>query len=231
MQRALLLAVLSAIYGACGGGSTATHEPSAGPVVPAEDPDDYPTGLTQQAGPPPAGLAVATFAGGCFWCIEAAFERVHGVRDAISGYTGGPEQSPSYDDVSNHRTQQAESVRVIYDPTQVTYAQLVDVFFRHIDATAVDGAFSDEGHQYRSVIFVASPEERATAEHAKAQLDASHRFDAPVATTIENAGVFWVAETYHQNFYRTHPHRFTQYHEASGRREYLRAHWGPTADY
>lgn len=225
---ALLLALAPA---ACGGGSTVAHERATGSTLPAEDPDDYPTGTAEPAGEPPTGLAVATFAGGCFWCLEAAFERVRGVRDAVSGYTGGGEPQPSYDDVSNHRTSHAEAVRVLYDPTQVTYAQLVDVFFRHIDATAVDRAFSDTGHQYRSAIFVATPEERAAAEQGKTALEASHRFDAPIATTIETAGVFWVAESYHQNFYRTHPHRFAQYHEASGRREFLRAHWGPAADY
>lgn len=186
---------------------------------------------TQPAGPPPAGLSVATFAGGCFWCLEAAFEHLDGVRDAISGYTGGTELHPSYEAVSNHRTSHAEAIRVLYDPHRVTYDQLLDLYWRRIDPTAHDRAFSDIGHQYRSVIFVHSPEQRLAAERSRAALAASHRFDAQITTTIENAPVFWVAESYHQNFWRTSPDAYTAYHEHSGRREFLRAHWGPDAPY
>lgn len=229
---ALLLGVF--VLG-CGGRTADVQAPAeAHPTSPggrSEDPDDYPTGITEPVGPPPAGLAAATFAGGCFWCMEAAFERVPGVRDAVSGYTGGPEQHPRYDDVSNHRTGHAEAVRVLYDPAAVTYAHLLEVFFRHADPTAVDRAFVDEGPQYRSVIYVASAAERAAAEQAKAAMQASGRFDGPIVTTIEDAGVFWVAEAYHQDFYRTHPNRYEGYHEHSGRREALRARWGPDAEY
>ncbi len=188
-------------------------------------------GGTVEAGPVPAGLAVATFAGGCFWCIEYAFEHLPGVRDAISGYTGGPELHPGYEQVSNHGTGHAEAVRVLYDPNVVTYEQLLDLYWRRVDAIHPDRSFSDWGHQYRSVIYVHSPAQRAAAERSKAALDASHRFEAPLLTTIEDATVFWVAEGYHQNFWRTTPGRFEAYHEHSGRREFLRAHWGPDAPY
>ena len=108
-------------------------------------------------------LEKATFAGGCFWCMEAAFEHVPGVQDAISGYTGGTEQHPTYDDVSNRRTSQAEAIRVIYNPSQVTYDQLLDVYWRRVDPTGVDRAFSDVGRQYRSVIFVHDAAQREAA--------------------------------------------------------------------
>lgn len=205
----------------------AAHAPAAQMTVPAHlDPDG-----TQPAPPPPAGLAVATFAGGCFWCMEYAFEHLNGVRDAISGYAGGSEVQPSYEDVSNHRTTHAESVRVLYDPAVVTYEQLLDLYWHRVDATDRDAAFADQGHQYRAVIFVHSPEQRAAAERSKRQIEASGRFGEPILVTIEDAPVFWVAEAYHQNFWRTTPDRFNAYHEHSGRREYLRAHWGPDAPY
>lgn len=199
--------------------------------APANPPDDDNAGGTQPAPPPPAGLAVATFAGGCFWCMEAAFEHLDGVRDAVSGYTGGSERHPSYEEVSNHRTSHAEAIRVLYDPNRVTYDQLLDLFWRRIDPTAHDRAFADVGHQYRSVIFVHTPEQRAAAERSRAAIASSHRFEGPITTTIEDAPVFWVAEDYHQNFWRTSPERYNEYHENSGRREFLRAHWGPNAPY
>jgi len=186
---------------------------------------------TQAADPPPAGLAAAVFAGGCFWCLEAAFERVPGVRDAVSGYIGGPERHPTYEAVSNHATGHAEAVRVLYDPGVVTYARLLDVYWRHVDPTTPDQAFVDRGHQYRSAIYVQNAEERAEAERSRQALTAANRFGAPIVTTIEAVTVFWVAEDYHQNFYRTHPDHYHQYHEHSGRREYLRRIWGPNADY
>ncbi len=217
--------------------TTTTSAPSANdsamnPVAqaPANAPDDG-EGGTQPAGPPPAGLAVATFAGGCFWCMEAAFEHLDGVRDAVSGYTGGSERHPTYDAVSNHRTSHAEAVRVLYDPNRVTYEQLLDLFWRRIDPTARDRAFADIGHQYRSVVFVHSPEQRAAAERSRAAIASSGRFEGPITTTIEDAPVFWVAEDYHQNFWHTSPERYNSYHENSGRREFLRAHWGPNAPY
>lgn len=207
------------------GGPVAAHAAPAAPVL------DEPTGVTQPAPAAPAGLSEATFAGGCFWCMEAAFERLDGVRAVLSGYTGGREQHPSYDAVSNHATSHAEAIRVHFDPTVITYERLLDHFWRHIEPTARDRAFVDSGRQYRSVIFVHGPAQRAAAERSKQRLAASGRFSDPIVTTIEDAPVFWVAEAYHQDFYRTHPDRYHSYHEHSGRREFLRAHWGADADY
>ena len=219
--------------------ATVAAAPAAAPAAPAHtasaaDPDDFPVvpdGGTREAVAPPAGMAVATFAGGCFWCMEAAFEQVDGVRDAISGYTGGTEQHPTYDDVSNHRTSQAEAIRVVYNPAVVTYDQLLDVFWRRIDPTGVDRAFSDTGHQYRSAVFAHDAAQRAAATRTREGVAALGRFTAPITTTIEDAGVFWVAEDYHQNFWRTHSVHYRAYHEHSGRREFLRAHWGADAPY
>jgi methionine-S-sulfoxide reductase len=206
--------------------------PSAPVATPAPSPvADEPSGETQPAPPAPAGLAEATFAGGCFWCMEAAFERVEGVRAVLSGYTGGRELHPSYDAVSNHETSHAEAIRVHFDPRVVTYARLLDHYWRHIDPTTPDRAFADVGHQYRSVIYVHDAAQRAEAERSKRALADSGRFHETLVTAIEDAPVFWVAEAYHQDFYRTHPDRYHSYHEHSGRREFLRAHWGPDADY
>lgn len=227
---------------AAGGGEhgddrgASTLGPLPSPGVAGERPGETPAaptraGGTQAAGDPPEGLAVATFAGGCFWCIEAAFEHLEGVRDAVSGYTGGREIGPTYEEVANHRTSHAEAVRVYYDPSRVTYDQLLHLFWRRIDPIHPDQSFVDRGHQYRSAIFVHSPEQRAAAERSLREIAQSGVFDAPLHVTIEDAGVFWIAEDYHQNFWRTTPDRYHGYHENSGRREFLRAHWGPTAEY
>lgn len=248
-HTSVMFTLTSVLLMGCGasGCSGARHDPPAMSPEPmriplaahaqpaAHAPDTTPArdlqGGTVEAGPPPAGLSVATFAGGCFWCMEAAFEHLPGVRDAISGYTGGPELHPSYEQVSNHRTQQAEAVRVLYDPRAVTYEQLLDLYWRRVDPVDRDRAFADTGHQYRSVIFVHDAQQRAAAERSLREISASGRYHAPVLTTVEDAPVFWVAEDYHQNFWRTSPEHYTEYHENSGRREFLRAVWGPDAPY
>lgn len=247
LRSTILLSVLVTGCGTSGCGSsmsnqpsptaipTVTPEPGAAPAAPAAPAAHGAAidlhGGTVEAGPPPAGLAVATFAGGCFWCMEAAFEHQAGVRDAISGYTGGPELHPGYEQVSNHGTGHAEAIRVLYDPRAVTYEQLLDLYWHRVDPVHPDRAFVDSGHQYRSAIFVHSPEQRAAAERSRAAIVASGRFHAPVVTTVEDAPVFWVAEDYHQNFWRTSPDRYEAYHEHSGRREFLRETWGPDAPY
>lgn len=238
MRTALTLALALA----AGCNRSAPTQPAHAPVAdhaPARPPSPPPPspaaprdleGGTVEATPPPEGVAVATFAGGCFWCLEAAFESVPGVRDAVSGYTGGAELHPSYEQVSNHGTTHAEAVRVLYDPQRVTYEQLLQLFWRRVDPTSPERSFVDVGRQYRSVIFAHSPAQRAAAERSLREVVASRVFER-VATTVEDAGAFWVAEDYHQNFYRTHPERYHEYHEHSGRREFLRARWGPDAPY
>jgi peptide-methionine (S)-S-oxide reductase len=179
--------------------------------------------------PPRAGLAVATFAGGCFWCMEAPFERLPGVGEVVSGYTGGPEVGPTYEEVSSGDTGHAEAVRVVYDPSVITYERLLEVFWRNIDPTTVDQSFVDHGHQYRTAIYVHSPEQRAAALASKRALEVANRFGAPIVTTIEDAGPFYRAEAYHQDFYRTTPVRYRSYRRGSGRDEYIERIWGPGA--
>jgi methionine-S-sulfoxide reductase len=237
LRASLLLSLLSVLVAGCGtsgcGASTAPRaaHSQASPAAPAAPAAVDLRGGTVEAAEPPAGLAVATFAGGCFWCMEAAFEHQAGVRDAISGYTGGPELHPGYEQVSNHGTGHAEAIRVLFDPSAVTYEQLLDLYWRRVDPVHEDQAFVDRGHQYRSVIYAHTPAQRAAAERSLQAIAASGRFHERIVTTVEDATVFWVAEDFHQDFWRTSPDRYEGYHEHSGRREFLRAHWGPDAPY
>jgi peptide methionine sulfoxide reductase msrA/msrB len=175
--------------------------------------------------PAPAMTRTAIFAGGCFWCTEADFEKVDGVIDAVSGYTGGKEVNPTYEQVSSGRTGHVEAVKVIYDPTKVSYAQLLDVFWRHVDPTDDGGQFVDRGPQYKSAIFYGNEEEHQLAEASKEKLAASGRFDKPIVTLIELAGPFYPAEDYHQNYYKKNPIRYKWYRSGSGRDRFLEKAW------
>jgi peptide methionine sulfoxide reductase msrA/msrB len=175
--------------------------------------------------PAPAMTRTAIFAGGCFWCTEADFEKVDGVIDAVSGYTGGKEVNPTYEQVSSGRTGHVEAVQVIYDPTKVSYAQLLDVFWRHVDPTDDGGQFVDRGSQYKSAIFYGNEEEHQLAEASKEKLAASGRFDKPIVTLIEPAGPFYPAEDYHQNYYKKNPIRYKWYRSGSGRDRFLEKAW------
>ena len=173
---------------------------------------------------------VATFAGGCFWCMESPFEKIDGVRAVVSGYTGGAKENPSYEEVSAGTTGHVEAVQVSFDPAKVSYAQLLDVFWRQIDPTDAMGQFVDRGSQYRAAIFYHSDEQRRLAEASKAKVAASRRFAKPVATEILPAGRFWPAEEYHQDYYRKNPIRYKYYRWGSGRDEFLERTWGKEGD-
>ena len=175
-----------------------------------------------------AGMQTAVFAGGCFWCTEADFEKVDGVAEAVSGYTGGNVADPTYEQVSAGGTGHIEAVKVFYDPNRITYAQLLEVFWRHIDPTDADGQFVDRGDQYRSAIFYADEQQLRMARESKAQLEASGQFDRPVVTEILPLGVFYEAEAYHQDYYKKNPIRYRGYRSGSGRDQFLRNAW--TAD-
>jgi len=177
----------------------------------------------------PAMTASAVFAGGCFWCTEADFEKLPGVIDAISGYTGGEVAKPSYEQVSVGGTGHVEAVKVIYDPARITYAQLLDWFWRHIDPTDAGGQFVDRGSQYRSAIFYATPGQQREAEASKAQLAASGPFGKKIVTAIEPLGPFYPAEDYHQNYYKENPVRYHYYRWGSGRDQFLEKSWGKEA--
>jgi peptide methionine sulfoxide reductase msrA/msrB len=167
----------------------------------------------------------AVFAGGCFWCTESDFEKVDGVIEVVSGYTGGQVDNPTYNQVSAGGTGHVEAVKVIYDPHKVTYAQLLDYFWRHVDPTDAGGQFVDRGNQYRSVIFYADEEQRQMAEASKKALAAAGRFDRPIMTSILPLGVFYEAEAYHQDYYKKNPIRYNWYRSGSGRDQFLRQAW------
>lgn len=150
--------------------------------------------------PIPDDAAVAVFASGCFWCVESIYESVDGVYEAVSGYAGGNETNPSYEEVAYGRTTHAEAVQVYYDPDLVDYGTLVDVFFNSQNPTQVDGQGPDRGRQYRSIIFYSTPEEQQVAQSKKEALDASGAYDRPIAADIEPLERFWVAEAYHQDY-------------------------------
>ena len=167
----------------------------------------------------------ATFAGGCFWCVEADFDKVDGVIEAVSGYTGGHTENPTYEEVSTGTTGHVEAVQVLYDPDRVSYEELLDVFWRHVDPTDEGGQFVDRGSQYRTALFYHNDEQRRTAEASRKALDASGRFDRPVVTPILEAGPFYPAEDYHQNYYRNHGMRYSLYRQGSGRDAFLKKAW------
>jgi peptide methionine sulfoxide reductase msrA/msrB len=182
--------------------------------------------MNAQTDTKPGPTQTAVFAGGCFWCTESDFEKVDGVVGAISGYTGGDMANPTYEKVSAGGTGHVEAVKVIYDPTKITYEQLLDVFWRHVDPTDNGGQFVDRGSQYRSVIFYADDKERGMAEASKKELAASGRFDKPVVTEILPLGAFYPAEDYHQDYYKKNPIRYSWYRSGSGRDQFLEKAWG-----
>ena len=166
---------------------------------------------------PAAKNATASFAGGCFWCVEADFDKLPGVVDTESGYTGGQVSNPTYEQVSHGGTGHAEAVRVTYDPEKVTYEQLLDYFWRHVDPTVKDRQFCDTGNQYRSAIFYQGDAQRLAAEASKTRLEKSGRF-ARIYTEVVPAGAFYPAEEYHQDYYKKNPIRY-KYYRTSCRRD------------
>jgi len=177
----------------------------------------------------PKNLKTATFAGGCFWCVESDFEKVDGVVEAVSGYTGGQKPNPTYKEVSAGGTGHAEAVQVHYDPAKITYKELLDVFWRHVDPTDGGGQFVDRGSQYRTAIFYHDEEQKRIAEESKAELDKSGRFSKPVVTEIVPLSEFYTAEDYHQDYYEKNPLRYKYYRYGSGRDQFLDSTWASEA--
>jgi peptide-methionine (S)-S-oxide reductase len=168
--------------------------------------------------------AVAIFAGGCFWCMESDFDKVPGVLETISGYSGGHVANPTYEEVSSGTTGHAESEKVVYDPSKVSYQQLLTYYWHHIDPTVKDRQFCDVGNQYRTVIFVANDEERKLAEASKKKVEAELK--VPIYTEIVNAGPFYKAEEYHQDFYMKNPVKYKFYRWNCGRDQRVKQIWG-----
>jgi peptide methionine sulfoxide reductase msrA/msrB len=171
-------------------------------------------------------LQKATFAGGCFWCTEADFEKLPGVVKVISGYTGGKKENPTYEEVSSGMTGHLEGVQVYYDPTRINYEELLDYFWKHIDPTDPGGQFVDRGAQYRSAIFYHDEEQKRLAEKSKEALSQSGRFNKPIVTEILKFTQFYEAEDYHQDYYKTHSLKYKYYRYRSGRDQFLEKVWG-----
>ncbi len=216
--RFLLLAVGLTLAGCGGQGeervmakNAEATEKAGGAAIPADRP-----------------TAVATFAGGCFWCIEHPFQQLDGVIEVTSGYTGGQEVNPTYDHVSAGTTGHLEAVQITYDPAKITYAELLDVFWQQIDPTDAGGQFVDRGKQYRTAVFYHDEEQRRQAEASKAALAKSGRYDRPLVTEIVPAAAFYRAEEYHQDYAEKNPMRYGYYRHGSGRDQYLKKTWGET---
>ncbi len=186
--------------------------------------------LAEPVGPPPEGQSVATFAGGCFWCVEEAFDPVEGVERTTSGYTGGDVADPSYYQVAGGDTGHAEAVRIVYDPERVSYRELLEVFWHNIDPTQRNRQFCDRGPEYRSAIFVHDEEQRRLAEQSRERIADSGVLSKPIVTEIEPAGPFYAAEERHQNYYQKNPDRYMFYKASCGREARLRQIWGPKGD-
>lgn len=170
--------------------------------------------------------AKATFAGGCFWCMEEAFEGIEGIVSVTSGYTGGQKVNPGYEEVSAGGTGHAESVEVLYDPAKVSYGKLLEVFWHNIDPTTPDRQFCDGGNQYRSAIFYHDEEQKRLAEESRKKVEATKPFKGPIVTQIVPASTFYAAEEYHQDFYKKNPIRYKYYKYSCGRAKRLEELWG-----
>ncbi|MGI8891450.1 MAG: peptide-methionine (S)-S-oxide reductase MsrA [Chthoniobacterales bacterium] len=180
------------------------------------------------------GLAVTTqaetktaiFAGGCFWCMQEPFDQVKGVTKTVVGYTGGSKEDANYTAVSAHKTQHREAIEVTYDPAQISYDKLLDVFWHHINPTQANGQFHDIGLSYQAAIYYGNDEEKKLAEGSKEKLGQSGKFDQPIATEILPFKPFYPAEDYHQKYYQKNPAAYEAYHVGSGRVSYLEKIWG-----
>jgi len=176
-------------------------------------------------------LRIATFAGGCFWCVESDFDNVAGVVRTVSGYTGGPSKNPTYKQVTAGGSGHREAVQIFYDPKKVTYATLLEVFWRSVDPTDGGGQFCDRGESYGTAIFANSPEQKRLAEASKRKIEASGVLKRRIVTPIETAGSFYPAEGYHQDYYEKNPVRYKFYRYRCGRDQRIRELWGDKAHF
>lgn len=171
-----------------------------------------------------AQTETAIFAGGCFWCMVQPFDTQPGIQSVVSGFTGGHTVNPTYAEVASHTTGHTEAVKITFDPTVISYADLVEIYWRQTDPTDASGQFQDRGDSYRPVIFVDGPAQRQAAEASKAALSNSGRFDEPIVTQIEDVQPFYPAEEEHQDFYRKNPFRY-QIEEMGGRQDFIQNKW------
>ena len=178
------------------------------------------------AEPSPVATKTAIFAGGCFWCMQSPFDHAKGVVKTVVGYAGGSERDANYHEVSAHRTQHRESIEVTYNPAEISYEQLLDIFWRNINPTQANGQFADIGLSYQTAIFYGNAEEKKIAEESKRKLGGSGKFRKPVVTGVLPAVKFYPAEDYHQKYYLKNPSEFEAYHVGSGRVSFLEKIWG-----
>ena len=183
------------------------------------------SGLAAAQGSDAGRLATATFAGGCFWCMEPPYDELDGVISTTSGYTDGQTENPTYKEVSSGKTGHTEAVQVVYDPQKVSFERLVDVFWRNIDPTDAGGQFCDRGSPYRPALFYHDEAQRAVAERSLAELEASKPFKEPIVTPIVAASTFYPAEEYHQDYYLKNPIRYKYYRNGCGRDRRLKELW------
>jgi methionine-S-sulfoxide reductase len=174
----------------------------------------------------PTATKTAIFAGGCFWCIQPAFDKANGVIKTVVGYSGGTEPNPTYQLVSSEKTNYRESIEITYDPARISYEQLLDIYWRQIDPTQADGQFTDMGPSYRAAIFYGNAEEKKIAEASKEKLARSGKFRKPIVTEILPAMKFWPAEAYHQKYYEQSPEHFEAFEKGSGRVSFQKKTWG-----
>lgn len=167
----------------------------------------------------------AVFAGGCFWCMVKPFDSLDGIEQVLSGYTGGHVENPTYEEVCSGTTGHTEAVEITYDPSKMSYEELVNIYWQQTDPTDASGQFADRGDSYRPVIFYENEEEKAIAEQSKRELDASGRFTKPIVVSIEEKETFYPAEDYHQDFYKKNNAHYTRYRKGSGRDDFLDEHW------
>ncbi len=186
----------------------------------------FPAGPARSESMNDPGTAFAVFSAGCFWCTESDFEKVPGVLEVISGYAGGTQPNPTYEEVSSGRTGHRESVKVVFDPKTVSYRELLDWFWQHVDPTDPGGSFVDRGGQYTSAIFFADESQRKEAEESKAALERSGIYGKPIVTAILPLAGFYPAEEYHQDYYKHHALKYKYYRWNSGRDQFLGRIWG-----
>lgn len=206
----LILIVLTGLVLYAGGAQEAPGESPAAKSIAPDDPS----------------LSTAVFAGGCFWCTEADFEKLDGVVEAVSGYAGGDEQNPTYNQVASGLTSHIESVKVYYDPEVVTYEELVDYHWRYMDPTDPDGQFVDRGPHYRTAVFYETEEQLEAAKRSRERLKESGVFEEEIVTEFIELDQFWVAEAYHQDYYLKNAERYNFYRRGSGRDQFLERVWG-----
>jgi len=170
----------------------------------------------------------ATFAGGCFWCMESPFQELDGVKEVLAGYTGGQKENPTYEEVTTGKTGHFEAIQITFDPSIITYTELLDVFWRQINPTDIRGQFADRGEQYKTAVFYHNEEQKRLAEESKERLQGSGKFQVDIVTEIIPASIFYVAEDYHQDYYQKAPIRYKLYRAGSGREAYLQSTWEDT---